>query len=377
MAQQPTSTKNNLEHLIQTISEKYAPDKRVEVFSIEAIEAEKGMHLKGETTNEDAYKELMGEARKIHPHIEDNIRILPDEVVGENNWGIVYNSVADLRSKPAYSSEMVTQVLLGMSVKILDKSESWLRIQTPEGYIGWISGSVQRLNHEEVQDYLAKPKIVVTAHYAMSYAQPNTQSQPVSDVVVGNILNVDGEEKDFFRVTYPDGRVAFVEKQNAKDLKEWLEGIELSGESIVETAKRLMGVPYVWGGTSAKGLDCSGFTKTVYWLHGLIIARDASQQIKYGVEVDNNGTFKNADLGDLVFFGSKPSDDNPKERVVHVGIYIGNKQFIHASDFIKINSFDPNSELYDAHNANRYLRTMRYLGSEGGLGITRFVKQRQ
>lgn len=370
MAQEPTTSKNHLEQLIQTIENKYAPDKRVEVFAIEAMESDNDMLLKGETTNEFAYKELFTKAREISPLIKDNIRLLPDEVIGEKNWGVIYNSVADLRGKPAYSSEMVSQVLMGMPVRVLDKSGSWLRIQTLEGYIGWMSGSVHRLKHEQLIDHLSKPKIVVISQYGKSYSQADAQSQSVTDIVIGNILNVEGDEKEFYKVTYPDGREAFVRKQDAQEVESWLSEIKLSGESIVETAKQLMGVPYVWGGTSSKGLDCSGFTKTVYWLHGIIIARDASQQIKYGVEIDRLGSFDDAQKGDLVFFGVKATDENPKERVVHVGIYIGNQQFIHASDYIHINSFDPKSELYDEYNTNRYLRTMRYIGSEGTPGIT-------
>ena len=370
MAKEPTTSKSDLEKLIQNIENKYAPDKRVEIFSIEAIESGEESILKGETTSRLAHQELVTEAREIYPAIKDSIRLLPDEVIGEKNWGVIYNSVADLRSKPAYSSEMVSQVLMGMPVRILDKSGSWRRIQTPEGYIGWMSGSVHKLKHAELQAYLAKPKIVIIAQYAKSYSTADTQSQSISDIVIGNILTVDGEEKDFYKVTYPDGREAFVEKQNAQEVDSWLSKIDLSGESIVQTAKQLMGVPYVWGGTSSKGLDCSGFTKTVYWLHGIVTARDASQQIKYGVEIDRVGNFDDAQKGDLVFFGVKATDENPKERVVHVGIYIGNQQFIHASDYIHINSFDPESELYDEYNTNRYLRTMRYIGSEDTPGIT-------
>ncbi len=370
MAQEATSSKSNLENLIQTIGEKHAPDRRVEVFSITAIESENEASLKGETTNETAHKELIEDAKKIYPLIKDSIRILPDEVIGERNWGVIYNSVADVKSKPAYSSEMVSQVLLGMPVRILDKSGSWHRIQTPEGYIGWMSGSVHRLTHTELTEYMAQPKIIITSQYAQSYSEAKKTSQAVSDIVVGDMFCLNGVEGDFYKVTYPDGRKAFVEKLNAQKAEIWLNGIELTGESIVRKAKQLMGVPYVWGGTSSKGLDCSGFTKTVYWLHGIIIGRDASQQVKNGVEIDNMGSFSDAQKGDLVFFGVKANDENPKERVVHVGIYIGNQQFIHASDFIHIGSFDPNSDIYDKYNTNRYLRTMRYIGSEGTTGIT-------
>lgn len=363
-------TKLTLENLIQTIEGKYTPDKRVEVFSIEVDKSSKGIELKGETTNKPAYKQLIEQVNKTYPEVVVNIRILPDELIGEKNWGLVYNSVASLHSSPSHKSDIVSQVLLGMPVKILDSSNEWFLIQAPEGYIGWISGSIQRLKHKELKNNLAKPKVIITCQYAKSYSKASVQSQSVSDIVIGNIFTLDAEENDYYSVTYPDGREAFVEKQNAKEIKSWLSEIELTGESIVITSMQLMGVPYVWGGTSSKGLDCSGFTKIVYWLHGIIIPRDASQQVLCGLEVDNKGGFDNVQKGDLVFFGTKATNENPKERVVHVGIYIGNRQFIHASDYIHISSFNPEDKLFDAFNTNRYLRTMRYIGSEGTTGIT-------
>lgn len=374
MINKATSLIDNLELLIQTISNKYAPDKRVEVFSIEVIESKKNLELKGETTNKSAYKELIAETKKLFPFIEDSIRILPDEVIGENNWGVIYNSVANMHSKPTHKSDMVSQLLLGTPVRLLDISGDWLRIQAPDRYIGWISGSTQRLKHKELKDYLARPKVIVTCQYANSFSNADSHSQSVSDIVAGNLITVDCEEEGFYKVTYPDGRVAFVKKQNALGVESWLSEIELTGESIANRAKQLMGVPYVWGGTSSKGLDCSGFTKTVYWMHGIIIPRDASQQVLCGVEVDNVGNFNNLQKGDLVFFGEKTSEENPKEKVVHVGIYIGNRQFIHASDYIHISSFNPKDKLFDAFNTNRYLRTKRYIGAEGTSGIIPIVE---
>ena len=148
MSKKTADSTNKLELLIQTVADKYAPDQRVEVYSIKVIETNKEITLKGETSNKLAHEELISEATKINSLIKDSIRILPDEVIGTNNRGVIYNSVANLRSKPSYRSEMVTQVLLGMPVRILDKSESWLRIQTPEGYIGWMSGSVHGIANE-------------------------------------------------------------------------------------------------------------------------------------------------------------------------------------------------------------------------------------
>jgi len=170
-------------------------------------------------------------------------------------------------------------------------------------------------------------------------------------------------------VQYPDGREASVKKSDVMKVSDWLKKNRLTGERIVDTAKQLLGVPYLWGGTSTKGMDCSGFTKQVYWMHGMILARDASQQVRYGRLIDETGDFGEALPGDLVFFGTEATPENPTERVVHVGIYIGDRRFIHASDYIRINSFDPADPLYDAFNTKRYLRTKRMIGVLDSEGI--------
>lgn len=291
------------------------------------------------------------------------------EIVGDESWGVIYNSVGTLRAEPRHGAELVTQVLLGMPVRILEESDGWRKIQTPEKYIGWISGSVKSMTKADLQEYLRKPKVIVTSLATSSLEEPDNNSFPVSDLVIGNMLEIKGVKGDCYHVGYPDGREAYVRKRDVMETADWLKSIELTGESIVNVACRFMGTPYLWGGTSSKGLDCSGFTKTVYFMHGIILPRDASEQVMTGKLIDAEGDFSEALPGDLLFFDAKATDDNPKERVVHVGIYTGNNRFIHASDYIHIGSMDPCDSLYDAHNANRYLRTKRIIGEVNTTGI--------
>lgn len=357
---------NDVNRVLQAIREKYAPDRRVAVFDIRLLNENDSIVLEGETSLPEAYADLLEQAGDS---VKNNVRLLPDEATGEKTWGVVYNSVEKLHSGNSYASETVSEVLLGMPVRLLDKKGGWRRVQTPEGYIGWVSEAIAPMTETEWRDYLRKPKVVVTSLFALAYEKADVEASTVSDLVVGDMLTLKGTRGRFYRVAYPDGREAYVRQSDAKELDKWLKEIEFTRQGIVETAMRFKGIPYVWGGTSSKGLDCSGFAKLVYFLHGIILPRDASQQVFTGKLIDEMGDFDNLQPGDLLFFGSKASDEDPKERVVHVGISIGNKRFIHASDYIRISSFDPQDPLYDSCNAGRYLRAKRMLGEAGTKGV--------
>lgn len=106
-------------------------------------------------------------------------------------------------------------------------------------------------------------KIVVTSHYGFAYEKPDESSQPVSDVVAGNRLKWEGSKGHFYQVSYPDGRKAYLSKSISQPEAEWRASLKQDVESIIETAYSMMGIPYLWAGTSSKGVDCSGLVRTV------------------------------------------------------------------------------------------------------------------
>ena len=184
---------NDVKHIIREIQNKYAPDTRVEVFQIDTHQKGDTLIVKGVTTSKDAYDELIRTLKVNDPAIIDSVRLLPDVELGDKTEGIVYNSVGTIRHAPRYNSEMITQTLLGVKVKILEENNGWRRIQTPDKYIGWINGSVKPLSKAEILSYNEQRKVIVISVYATSYEMPDEASNPVSDLVIGNILALKSE----------------------------------------------------------------------------------------------------------------------------------------------------------------------------------------
>src|SRR5690606_17919858 len=188
---------------------------------------------------------------------------------------------------------------------------------------------------------------------------PDDMNSTISDLVFGNIIEVEGSSGNFYNVKFPDGRKAKVKKSEASLYDEWVTARMPDEKNLINASLKLMGLPYLWGGTSFKGVDCSGFTKTVYFMNGLILPRDASQQVHVGTEIDTSGNWANLKPGDLLFFG-RPAKEGESERVVHVGMWIGgNNEFIHSSSNVRISSMNPDAENFDEFELKRFLRVKR------------------
>ncbi len=281
----------------------------------------------------------------------------------DSAYGVVHISVCNLREEGKFTSGMSTQALLGMPVKVLQYN-GWYEIQTPDDYTGWVHRMViTPMSKERYDEWNRTEKIVVTSHYGFAYEKPDESSRPVSDVVAGNRLKWEGSKGHFYQVSYPNGRKAYISKSISRPETEWRASLKQDVESIIETAYSLMGIPYLWGGTSSKGVDCSGFVRTVLFMHDIIIPRDASQQAYVGERIDIAPDFSNVKRGDLVFFGRKAAAEH-KEDISHVGIYLGNKQFIHALGDVHVSSMNPADQNYDEFNTKRLLFAVRFLFTE-------------
>ena len=298
------------------------------------------------------------------------VAILLCQILAAQEFGIVNISVCNLRATPDYDAEMVSQALLGTPVHILEISSKndWPRVMTPDTYTGWVhKDGITLMSKEEYSAWNAAEKIVVTALFSTIHTQPSVHSGTVSDAVAGDRLKYSGLTRGFWKVSFPDGRVGYISKKDAERESSWRKKLRTDADSIISSALKMNGFPYIWAGMSPKGMDCSGFVRTVLFLHDIIIPRDASQQAPKGERIIGTADLQK---GDLVFFGRK---DTLKTRVSHVGIYLGGGRFIHSLGRVKIASFDPSAPDYDAYNAGRYLfasRILPYIDKQEGLNTT-------
>ena len=342
--------------VIERIGEKNVPDLRHDVFDVNVKKADTYI-LTGEVLNP-VLPGILLDALKIafpQTEFESRIIVLPQPEMAKKSYGIVNISVANMRRLPKFQAELVNQVLLGAVVRLLKEERGFYYIQNWDRYLGWISGgSIVAVDSLSAAQWQQAPRVVCQANYGIvTDSVDGDEGAFLVDLVPGATLRKLDAGDGFIKVETPDKRVGYVKSEVMVDEKKLAEG-KISRESILRTAKRFLGTPYLWGGTSAKGFDCSGFVQTVFKLNNVNLPRDASQIAREGNEVDAGEAFQKLLPGDLLFFGSNAN------RISHVAIYLGDRLYIHSSNSVHINSLDSSHALYNDYRFNS-LRTIKRL----------------
>lgn len=359
-----SSVDERLKESLGPLKEKYAPDARVAVFTVVPERQGSVLVAKGEVDNprakDEALEVLTAESQGT---VLDSILVLPDPALGKKTFGIVNVSVGNLRTKAGHPQELATQVQMGMVVRILKEHRGWWYVQSNDSYLGWIEkGSLKGTDEEGMERWVDAPKVIVTDYFGIVRVQPNAKSMPVTDVVAGVVMRMGPRTGSWQTVYLPDDKKGYIERSLVEEYSSWKHTRNLSAENITETAKSFMGIPYLWGGTSVKGFDCSGFTKIVFRLNGMELNRDANQQAAMGEEVRIGKDLRELKKGDLLFFGRAAREDRP-ERIWHVAIYLGDKEFVHCAGKVRINSLDENAPHYDEERARTFVRARRLIGT--------------
>lgn len=235
-------------------------------------------------------------------------------------YGVASISVIPMRGEPSEKSEMVSQLLLGECLTILEEKENWSYIENAyDGYKGWIdSKTITPVSRQYFEEYAEHSGYEVCP--GICHAHDIIRGDHIL-IPTGASLNYYNNETKEFEIADKKYKItSFIDVVNYKKSSE-----------IVDMANALLNTPYLWGGRSAFGIDCSGFTQLLFKIAGIKLPRDASQQVHEGSPVNFVSEVK---PGDVAFF------DNEDGTIIHVGILDGEGSIIHASGKVRKDAFD-------------------------------------
>ncbi len=248
-------------------------------------------------------------------------------------FGICNLANIPLRSEPSDRSEIVSQVLFGEAFLILEKNKNWLKIQLQyDDYQGWIDAKQYQEISKGSYDQLCEDAIILNSDLVEYVTTSKNMLMPIPLGASLTFLN------------YPE--------INTEQFT--FEGLKISGtkpkSNLINTSFMYLNAPYLWGGKTPFGIDCSGFTQMVYKLNGYKILRDASQQATLGEPLS---FIEESEPGDLAFF------DNEEGNIIHVGIIMDNNYIIHASGKVRIDRLD-HLGIFNAET-NRHTHKLRVI----------------
>ena len=345
-----TDTKFDAEKYMEQLRQSDCPDKRVCVFDIKKDTEGKWSGVLSESKTMKALNETLSKHGISH-----SVKLLPGKDL-KNEFGLISVSTAQLRGEPKHSSELVSQGLLGQPLRILKQQNDWYYVQLVDGYLGWMESlSFIQVSRTALDDWTNSERVFVLNK---NIDMLNEDGNVITELVAANIISlIDDSSNDLTKIKLPNGQSGIVTNLEYLEVSEW-RTMNVDQEAMLDLANDYMGIPYVWGGATTKGFDCSGFTKTVFLLNGIHLPRDASQQVRCGELINTSENFESLEKGDLLFFGKKAQKEQ-KEKITHVAIYLGNLEFIHASGEVRIQSLDPSSSIFAQNRLETFIRAKR------------------
>lgn len=311
-----------LQELLESIRAEHAPDPRTAVFEIDFEQRGSTVVLSGRTTEADALEELSALVRSLAgvKRVRDLVVRLPDPDVGALNAALVRVSVAPVYPEPRLASGQVSQCVLGQPLDLLARDGRWFRVRCDDGYIGWMHGGYLELGESDWvrkwrEGELGEPAVSIGAELS------DEEGRVFARLPWG--ARVLGDTPGRYRL--PDSRPGLLAGGEIIALDRLADRFPARGESLARSARRWMATPYLWGGVTPAGADCSGFVQAVFRMHGIELPRDSDQQATEGQAVEPGRAFDDLRAGDLLFFAERP------ERVTHVAISLGGPQILHCS----------------------------------------------
>ena len=265
---------------------------------------------------------------------------------GSRRQGVVSIAALDVRRRPDHRTELTSQLLVGEVVRVLGTAQRgrWLEVENrADGYRGWVKDwGVVQASPARIRRWIQRARARVVALFVEARARPGAGSL-VSPLFWNGRVIPGPTRGGHRRVELPDGRRGWVPRA-ALSSDRAPRGATPRGD-IAARVRGLLGIPYLWGGRTPLGFDCSGFTQQVLAEQGLSIPRDADAQFRGSQPLARGASPRE---GDLIFFRA------PGEPVGHVGLGLGGGYYAHCRRIVRVSSVDPRNELYDNELAPQF-----------------------
>ncbi len=297
----------------------FAPDPRIDIFDVRVRKDSAGTVVEGDTTIPAAGEMFRRLLQEAGDQTDVRLRLLPDRSLEPRNEALVRAPIAPVYRRPTMNSTQLTQYVLGARLTLLSRRGRFFRVRGEDAHVGWVH-----------RGYLSRGE----TDWALRWERAE-QGEPV--VSLGAEVQ-DQTESVFARLPWgsrviqqaggrlllPDGRTGELASGEVVAVDRISDRFPPRGESVARTARRWIGSPYLWGGVTPHGVDCSGFVQSVCWIHGMALPRDSDMQARVGAPVEPGPEFQALRAGDLLFFAEG-------RRVDHVAMSLGASKIIHAA----------------------------------------------
>jgi cell wall-associated NlpC family hydrolase len=341
----------NLQSILDSLKKQKWAEHRTTVFAVQAALTDQTVRLTGQVLEAEQRAEAEQTIRQAEPHfpIANDIVVLsrPD-----TRWALSNGTLSNLRKAPSNKSEIMAQALFGEPVELLHQNgEGWWFVRLSDGYLGWtVESYLSECAKSDALAYRTQADTLVLAGLAQAYTEPEESIEClVGRLPFGVPVKVAERRSGMARVNWEGTPPLWVAQRDLLPMAERPRPDAAGIARTLELMSRFMGVPYLWGGETPFGFDCSGFAHTALEFMGLRVPRDADRQCFAGRPVEGEPR-----PGDLLFFGNAAADAPEAERlggITHVAVSLGGAEFIHATQItwgVQRNSLDPASPIYRA-----------------------------
>lgn len=317
-------------------------DNRTSVFEVEIQELKnKTLRLSGRVLEESQLDDL----RRLLPDLKLDTTLV--RILGRDTREQVHvaTNLTGLYEKPTFGMPLSSELTYGTEIEVLDISGNWAFTRQGDGYLGWA-----------YRPYLGEGPAPAATHLLLApaigiWAEPNQTSEVITRLVSGTGVIVEETQDGWSLISA--NRSGWIRSRDLRSLSDLPKTVETKRAVLVQDASRMIGVPYLWGGTSGNGIDCSGFSRLLHRWIGIEIPRDADMQHASATPVEPP-----FETGDLLFFG----EGEGGHRITHIGISLGDWNMIHSSrsnNGVYVDNLQEKKSLMDIYvSAGSFLRSM-------------------